>query len=67
MPKSGYRSYRRKRTTYKRRASTPFKRRMRKRIAKRKAYSYDGIVRHKFVCDFPITALAGGIGESVLI
>lgn len=44
-------AYRRRgiRKSYRKKASKPMKRRMRKFVAKRKAYSYDGVVRHKFI------------------
>lgn len=53
---AGYRIRKYRKTTYKRKASKPFKRRMRKMVAKRKAYSYDGIVKHKFILNGSISA-----------
>lgn len=58
----GYKRYTRRKTTYRKKA---IKKRIMKYKAKRKAYSYDGIVRHKFVVNFSLnyTREQGTVGE----
>lgn len=64
---SGYRIRRYRKSTYRKKATRPMKRRMRKIVAKRKAYGYDGIVKHHFIVNAQInTSAQGGLTPAMI-